>query len=51
MNAYIYRQEPERFDDEGKKIKIRTGQMMNVWLSAEKPVIDSTKKLSDQKLN
>jgi eukaryotic-like serine/threonine-protein kinase len=43
MSAYIYKQEPSQFDDEGKKIKIRTGQMMNVWLSRERKVTDTLK--------
>jgi eukaryotic-like serine/threonine-protein kinase len=42
MGAYIYNQEPLQFDDEGRKIKIRTGQMMNVWLSKERKVSDTT---------
>jgi len=41
MGAYIYKQEPSQFDEEGKKIKIRTGQMMNVWLSKERKVSDT----------
>lgn len=36
-NAYIYRQEPERFDQDGKPQTIRAGQLMNVWLQEEKP--------------
>jgi beta-lactam-binding protein with PASTA domain len=43
MSAYIYKQEPSQLDDEGKKIKIRTGQMMNVWLSRERKVADTLK--------
>ena len=43
MSAYIYKQEPSQFDDEGKKIKIRTGQMMNVWLSKERRTPDTLK--------
>ena len=43
MSAYIYKQEPSQFDDEGKKIKIRTGQMMNVWLSRERKTMDTLK--------
>jgi beta-lactam-binding protein with PASTA domain len=42
MSAFIYKQEPSQLDDEGKKIKIRSGQMMNVWLSKERKVSDST---------
>jgi len=37
VNAYIYRQDPPRFDEEGKPLRIRTGQLISVWLSAEKP--------------
>lgn len=36
-NAYIYRQSPERFDQDGKPIIIRSGQLMDVWLQEEKP--------------
>jgi len=45
LSAYIYDQEPKQFDEEGKKIKIRSGQMMNVWLSRERRVTDTTKQL------
>jgi beta-lactam-binding protein with PASTA domain len=44
LSAYIYDQEPKQFDEEGKKIKIRSGQMMNVWLSKERKVTDTTTK-------
>lgn len=40
-NAYVYRQSPERFDDEGHIISIRAGQVMDVWVSATAPVTDS----------
>ena len=43
LGAYIYRQEPDRFDDEGKRLKIRTGQMITVFLGTNKPIIDSSK--------
>lgn len=42
INAYIWKQNPERFNDEKKFQYIRTGQLMDVWLQEEKPVIDST---------
>jgi beta-lactam-binding protein with PASTA domain len=44
LNAYIYRQDPPQFDEEGKPLHIRTGQLISVWLSAEKPATatDST---------
>ena len=41
VNAYIYQQRPERFDDEKKFRYIRSGQLMDVWLQTEKPVVDS----------
>ena len=41
-NAYIYRQDPPRMGEDGKHIKIRSGQTMNVWLSLIRPAIDST---------
>jgi len=41
LHAYIYKQSPERFDDERKFRYIRSGQLMDIWLQAEKPIIDS----------
>ncbi|MGZ8558435.1 MAG: PASTA domain-containing protein [Chitinophagaceae bacterium] len=40
-NAYIYQQRPERFDDEKRFRYIRSGQLMDIWLQTEKPIIDS----------
>jgi hypothetical protein len=40
-NAYIYKQSPQRFDDEHKLRYIRTGQTMDVWVQVERPVPDS----------
>jgi len=42
LNAYIYWQDPPRIGEDGKHIKIRSGQTMNVRLSIVRPVIDST---------
>jgi beta-lactam-binding protein with PASTA domain len=42
MNAYIYKQNPERFDDSKHILRIRSGQLIDVWLSTNKPVKDST---------
>lgn len=36
-SAWIYKQNPERFGDEKKINKIRTGQTIDVWLQVEKP--------------
>ena len=41
-NGYIYRQNPERFDDDKRVQRIRSGQTMDVWLSVDRPVKDST---------
>ncbi|MCD2422903.1 PASTA domain-containing protein [Niabella pedocola] len=40
--AFVYRQNPERFDVEGNARSIRRGQIVDVWLSVERPVVDST---------
>lgn len=40
-NGYIYRQSPERFDDDHKFRYIRSGQLMDVWVQEEKPFTDS----------
>jgi beta-lactam-binding protein with PASTA domain len=44
LNAYIYKQNPQRFDDEKRILRIRSGQLMDVWLQNDKPVKDSTTK-------
>ena len=36
-SAWIYKQNPERFDDEKKLNHIRTGQTIDVWLQLDKP--------------
>jgi len=41
-NAFIYWQDPPRVGEDGKHIKIRSGQTMNVRLSFIRPAIDST---------
>jgi beta-lactam-binding protein with PASTA domain len=40
-NAYIYKQRPERYDDEKNFRYIRSGQLMDVWLQTDKPVLDT----------
>lgn len=44
-SAYIFKQNPERFDDEKRYQRIRSGQTMDVWLQVNKPAKDSTKKV------
>lgn len=41
VNAYIYQQRPERFDDDKRFRYIRSGQLIDIWLQSEKPVTDT----------
>jgi beta-lactam-binding protein with PASTA domain len=41
-SAFIYEQHPPRMGPDGKRIKIRTGQTMDVRLSMVRPAIDTT---------
>jgi beta-lactam-binding protein with PASTA domain len=41
FNAYIIRQEPKRYNEEGQPLKIRTGQVISVILGSEKPTNDT----------
>lgn len=43
--AFIYKQNPERFRDDGVKQRIRPGQLMDVWLSVDRPAVDSVTNL------
>jgi eukaryotic-like serine/threonine-protein kinase len=36
-NAFVYKQNPERFDEEKKPRYIQPGQIMDVWISIEMP--------------
>jgi beta-lactam-binding protein with PASTA domain len=42
LNAFIFWQRPTRFDQDGKMMHIRAGQMIDVGVSVQKPVLDST---------
>jgi beta-lactam-binding protein with PASTA domain len=42
LGGWIYKQNPERFDEEKRIQKIRSGQTIDVWLQVDKPVTDST---------
>ena len=42
--AYVYKQNPEPKNEENRRYRIRPGQMMDIWLSLEKPVIDTSNK-------
>ena len=43
LNAYIYWQNPPRYDQDRKLMHIRSGQLMDVRLSVQRPIPDSTK--------
>ena len=47
-SSFVFRQQPERYNESGSLNRIRRGQMIDVWISANKPVkiIDSTKRLA-----
>ncbi|MFV0607231.1 MAG: PASTA domain-containing protein [Niabella sp.] len=47
-SAFVYRQNPERFDEDGNLRTIRAGQVIDIWLSVLKPVA-STKGTIDGK--
>ena len=46
-NSYIYWQNPPRMGEDGRRIKIRSGQTMDVRLSVARPSIDTTQQVSD----
>jgi beta-lactam-binding protein with PASTA domain len=41
--AFITRQSPERYDEDKRLRRIRPGQLMDVWLSKDPPVMDSVR--------
>lgn len=46
-SAFVYKQSPDRFDVDGSRRSIRPGQIIDVWLSVERPVVDSTGAAND----
>ena len=42
--AYVYKQSPNQFNDEGQPNRIHPGQAVDIWLGSQKPVkkVDST---------
>jgi len=47
-SAYVVRQSPAPVNEEGKRFRIRPGQMIDLWLDINPPVTDSTKTISQQ---
>jgi eukaryotic-like serine/threonine-protein kinase len=43
-NAFVVKQNPPRRDEEGRPNRIRGGQLMDLWISADKSVVDSIQK-------
>jgi eukaryotic-like serine/threonine-protein kinase len=43
-SAFVVQQNPPRKDEEGRPIRIRGGQLMDVWISKDKLIKDSTDK-------
>lgn len=37
-SAFVFRQQPERYNENGALNRIRRGQMIDMWISAERPV-------------
>jgi len=42
--GYVYRQSPMPYTEDGARIRIRPGQMVDVWLSQQRPNVDSLRK-------
>jgi eukaryotic-like serine/threonine-protein kinase len=42
--SFVYHQTPPTRDDKGRRFQIRPGQMMDIWLSKERPSVDSLKR-------
>lgn len=41
LSGYIYRQSPARLDEEGMPVKIRPGQLIDIWIGADRPALDT----------
>jgi eukaryotic-like serine/threonine-protein kinase len=42
-SAFIYKQSPERLTEDHKINRIHPGELINIWLSVQKPVADTSK--------
>ena len=42
LNAYVIMQEPKRFDELGRPVRIRSGQIISISLGVDKPAPDTT---------
>lgn len=41
LSGFIYRQSPTRFDEDGFPVKIRSGQLIDIWLGVDRPLADT----------
>lgn len=41
LSGWIYRQSPGRIDEDGLPVKIRPGQLIDVWIGASRPTLDT----------
>jgi beta-lactam-binding protein with PASTA domain len=46
-SAYVVRQSPMPVNEEGKRFRIRPGQMVDLWLDVEPPASDSTRSIAN----
>ncbi len=42
LSAFVFKQSPERFDIDGIQLTIRSGQVMDVWISQQMKIIKDT---------
>ena len=42
-NAFVYKQSPMPRTEDGAKLRIRSGQMIDIWVGTERPNVDSVK--------
>jgi beta-lactam-binding protein with PASTA domain len=45
-SAYVVRQSPAPVNEEGRRFRIRPGQMIDLWLDVQPPVQDTSKTLT-----
>jgi hypothetical protein len=41
LSGWIYRQSPERLDEDGLPVKIRPGQLIDIWIGTNRPALDT----------
>ena len=50
-NAFVYKQNPEVFDFDQAPVYIQPGQTMDIWIQAERPVIDTLRFKNNDSMN